>query len=228
MLDADELIRRMRSFPANYMQDFNEFWRYKLAVESGRGHILDEDHVRRTYYLLADVLAKWRAFRPRPLNKCLYLLEKALINISGAYDEIRKYDLLHFRDVPIEPLELIWHELGMVKNLGARSPHGRYFIISVCKPLMLLWGQTPAFDARVRENLPPRYHVSKTNRRWSFWEWRSVMMRIQRDLALSPGFLRTAREEAKRMYGADFTVPYGRFLDIYFWVGPHGRSVRPP
>jgi len=217
MLDPGELRRRITSFPSDYMWDFDMFWRRKLEIEAGEGHILDDNHRGETYVMLRGILRRWQAFRPFDTVRCLSMLKRALLNISSAYDEIREYELLRFSDIPLEPLELIWDELGVVKHGGVRHPRKRYYVISICKPLMLLWGQTLAFDERVRRNLPPEYRAPR-GRTWDFWTWRRVMVRIQEDLKSSPGFLRAIREEAERAYGRGHIIPYGRFLDIYYWV----------
>lgn len=83
-------------------------------------------------------------------------------------------------------MRLIWHELGRVKEKdGKRNEFGYYFIVATCKPLIFLWGQTLAFDSRVRKYFPKRYDVPKGNR-WSFEDWKEVMEKIEDDLKREP------------------------------------------
>lgn len=145
------------------------------------------------------------------------VLRASLEKISDAYDRIRSYDLLGFSEVPSGPLELIWHELGRVKERGGRkSASGRYYVISVCKPLMLLWGQTLAFDSRVRASVPRGYGVPQ-RQRWRFAEWSRVMRAFQGGLRRSPELVSFLKGMSLEKYGSDASVPYGRFLDMYYF-----------
>lgn len=217
MINSKWFRFKLESFPPNYMGHFDEFWKRKLKIETNDDHILDNNHLEETYEKLCNVLRKWQTYRgslnPNPLGT----LKGSLEEMSNAYNQIRKYNLLEFGDIPSEPLELIWHELGRVKEYdGNRKDNGIYYIISICKPLMLLWGQTLAFDSRVRGNVPSKYRVPKDNQ-WSFRIWTRVMESFQRDLMRNPGILGSFKEEALKRYGNGSILPYGRFLDIYYF-----------
>jgi len=80
---------------------------------------------------------------------------------------------------------------------------------------MLLWGQTLGFDKNVRNNSPN--WVSK-NHRWSFNMWYRVMKRFQETLLKEPNVITAFNEEAHARYGSESIVPYGRFLDIYYFL----------
>ena len=220
MIDLKQLIEKLESFPSNYMNDFDEFWKWKLETESENGHILDDDHQEETYEKLRRILRGWQylrgggGYKVDPWATLKYSLRK----ISDAYNQIRKYTLLEFSEVPNELLESIWHELGRVKESdGNKNPVGYYNVISICRPLMLLWGQTLAFDLRVRENIPQGYNVSKYKTQWKFEKWRRVMERFQGGLKQNSEVVDLLKKVSLRKYGTDSIVPYGRFLDIYYF-----------
>lgn len=216
MLDLEQFRIKLQSFDSSYMSELDGFWRWKLATESNEEHILDSTHRRETCRKLGSILRGWQAYRPFGSIACLKILQDSLATICDAYNEIRSYSLLQFDSVPIEPLELIWHELGRVKEEGGkRNKHGRYYIVSLSKHLMFLWGQTLAFDSRVRTHIPLSYRVPR-NSRWSFEEWKSVMGHFEEDLKANPEIVDAFKKESLKRYGTDSMVPYGRFLDIYY------------
>jgi len=199
------------------MRDFDCFWRWKLEVETGDGHILDGSNINEAYNKLSDILVRWQAYRSSRNHEPLVTLKYSLEAISDAYNRIRTYSLLEFDKIPSQSLELIWHELGRVKEYdGNKNDMGSYYIISVCKPLMLLWGQTLAFDSRVRSHIPCRYHfVEKA--RWTFKEWRAIMGRFQKFLLQDSEVVSFFKKETLKRYGSESIIPYGRFLDIYYF-----------
>jgi len=142
-------------------------------------------------------------------------LEQSLKAISDVYDQLRVYPLLEFNKIPNHLLELVWHELGRVKEYNANmNDTCCYYIVSVCKPLMLIWGQTLAFDSRVRANIPHKYNfVEKT--RCSLKEWKRIMESFQENLQQDAESMSFFKKESLRKYGNEFVVPYGRFLDKY-------------
>lgn len=228
MVDLEQFRFRLQSFACKYPgyetdpYDFDEFWRWKLRVETQNEHILDDTHRRQTYLRLRRALPKWRTYRPYNSATCLRILEDSLGKISNAYNKIRSYSLLEFNEVPDKPLKLIWNELGRVKERGGnRNSRRYYYIVAVSKPLIFLWGQTLAFDSRVRAHIPRfnfhSYVIKDT--RWSFRTWKRVMESFQEDLAREPEVVGLFKEESLRRYGTDHTVPYGRFLDIYYFEG---------
>ena len=102
---------------------------------------------------------------------------------------------------------------------GKRYSNGYYFAIAVCKPLLLLWGQTTAFDSKVRKNLPRSYQVSGYRSRMTFDEWYNAMSRISEDLARDSTCVQLIQSEVEKRYRVASPVPYGRYLDIYYWIG---------
>jgi len=139
--------------------------------------------------------------------------------MSEAYNKIRNYSLLEFDEVPIEPLQLIWHELGRVKERnGNRDPNGIYYVIAVTKPLMFLWGQTLAFDSNVRAHAPSSFNVSKYRMKWSFEDWSKIMLNFQDKLNKQPEEVAIIGQVSHEKFGKYSIVPYGQFLDLYYWV----------
>lgn len=222
MIDLEEFKSRVNSFPRDYMKNFNYLWEWKIRVESnGANHILDANHQGETYRRLCEILPKWQTYRNGDNSDPLETLRDSLRNISEAYNQIRSYTLLEFSEVPRESLEVIWDELGRVKERnGNRNEYGDYSIISVCKPLLLMWGQTLAFDSKVRKHCSQSYSVPKYSNRWNLELWISVMKEFSGHLNENVDCIEAIKTESERRYRADFIVPYGRFLDIFYWMGP--------
>jgi len=195
--------------------DFINFWKWKLEIENGCKHILDDNFREETFRRLSSILPGWKTYRPFSSSQCLKILKNSLETISDAYNIIKDYSLLEFNEIPDEPLRLIWHELGRTKEEhGSKNDGGLYYIIAVCKPLMLLWGQTLAYDSLVRENIPYRVPADI---RWSFEDWKRVTVNFQRDLKQNSEIINLFKEKSRETYRTDSIVPYGEFLDYYYW-----------
>jgi hypothetical protein len=196
-----------------YGSQYNGFWGWKIEVEaSGREHILDERRKNDAARKLLDILPGWQTYRGVDCDYYTWL-PISLSNIAEAYNEIRDWTLLDFDKMPLEPLELIWHELGRVKTTsGKRNGLGEYYVIAVCKPLMFLWGQTPAFDSVNRDELYISHGAS-----WCFEWWVDELKDLQKKLVKDPAIVAYCRQKALGIYGPNYVVPYGRFLDIYYY-----------
>lgn len=144
-------------------------------------------------------------------------LSSPLLSARGSYDQIRRFNLLDFDMVPDKALRQIWDELGKVKP-PKNSSSGEYLVMAVTKPLMFLWGQTPAFDSQVRENMSWELKLSALdNDRWTFDDWHKAMESLQGILKKDTSFVKHLGEASEREYGMNLTVPYGRFIDTYFY-----------
>jgi hypothetical protein len=200
--------------------DFHQFWKWKLNVESNKESILAPNYINETFRRLRRALPKWRTYRPFKSTECLNTLRISLERISEAYLEIRNVDLLGLRRAPLEQLRLIWHELGRAKEQAGRAnTQGRYYIVAVSKPLLFLWGQTLAFDSIVRANIP-RFGLCSSlinDTRWDFETWIGIMENLASLLRNKPCAIDAFKKEAEKKYGRDSIVPYGRFLDIYYY-----------
>lgn len=191
-----------------------------MSAENEISFVLDEEHRDEAFKRLVKILPKWQTYRNGKNDSPHWTLKESLQNISGVYDKIRAYSLLEFGEIPVKSLQLIWHELGRVKEFeGRTNRNGIYYAIAACKPLLLLWGQTPAFDTKVRENFPRGYGVRKTDYRMPFKQWYDAMTMISDDLNRRPECVAAIEEMSHERYGEDKRVPYGRFLDIYYWKG---------
>ena len=219
MISPDELKTRLASFPRRYMANFDYVWKWKIRVESeSSAQILDEDHIKEAYARLSRILPKWQTYRNGDNSEPLETLKQSLDEISEAYNQLRNYTLLDFESIPHETLETIWHELGRAKERdGKRNDNGHYYIIAVTKPLMLIWGQTLAFDSHVRKHLPKDYRIPKYSSKWKLDEWTNTMKQLSRDLKTDQRIVEWMKKESKTRYEQDVIVPYGRFLDIYYW-----------
>jgi hypothetical protein len=222
-MDENHLIEhyklKYRSFPQEYQNDFDIFWKWKKKIESNKEHILDDKYLDRTYNRLCPILKSWQFKRgPKCSDDPLIQLKIALENISEEYSAIKDYTLLEIEQIDLQQLERIWNELGevkIVKNVD-RSKHP--LVISICKPLMLMWGQTPAFDSKVRKNFFEDYKNSFIRKnRWSFNEWICALALNYKLLKNNEKFTSYIKNCSKEKYGIDSVVPYGRLLDIYYF-----------
>ena len=216
MISLEEFESKLRLFPSDYMQHFDEFWLRKLQIENSDKHVLDDTHREETGDILLPVLRCWRTYRPLVISEDTFL--NCLGKISAAYNQIRNYSLLEFEQIPRQALELIWHELGCLKQPHERkNAEGWYTLVSVCKPLTLLWGQTLPFDTNNRLNIPSKYCLSKDDRRCDFRTWFSIMEKLEEDLSQDKQAIEYFKKLSRKKYGSASIVPYGRFLDIYFF-----------
>lgn len=221
MFNLARFQKRIDSFPEEYKYNYDEFWEWKVEVESPNGcSILDYKHKVETYHKLCEVLPKWQTYRPLDNTPCLRTLKASLNNIAKVYDRLRKYTLLDFEQIPRQLLSPVWQELGRAKEeKGQTNDYGSYAIIAACKPLLFLWGQTLAFDSRVRGNLPERYEIDKNSRSWDVDEWMRIMKLISEDLKRDKKAIKFIEEKSAEWYGKEAIVPYGRLLDIYYFEG---------
>lgn len=221
LIDPEKINQRFAVFNKLYMAQFDSFWKRKLAIESKNGqHILDDQHFLDTMEQLWSILLSWNAYRGGG-NSVLELkpeLKLSLKSIKSSYDQIRGLSLLDFDSIAKEPLELIWNELGRVKKADKRKSNSSYYyIIAICKPLMLLWGQTLAFDSKVRKKTPKFVPLDN---KWNFAMWEQVMTKFQKELRNNSSLIDCLTSVASSKYSKTTFVPYGRFLDIYFFNGP--------
>lgn len=61
------------------------------------------------------------------------------------------------------------------------------------------------------------------NDRWTFDDWHKAMESLQRILKKETSFVKYLGEASEKEYGANLTVPYGRFIDAYFY--PEEKKV---
>jgi hypothetical protein len=219
MIDLKQFKRRFQVFERLYYAgDFAGFWKWKLRNETKNEHILDDKHRKEAHHRLCRILPGWLTYRPYDSATCLEILEISLKNMFDAYNQIRHYSLLEFDKIPNNPLELIWHELGRAKEEnGKTNSVGLYYIVAISKPFMFLWGQTLAFDSIVRSYVPRSLNVSKGHN-WVFDKWKSSMRNIQKFLKQQPEVIELFKKVSREKYGTDHFVPYGQFMDLYYWV----------
>jgi hypothetical protein len=215
VIDLKIFQDKYEKFPSKYVNDFDSFWKWKIRVENETSHVLDRTHIENTFNRLSIILRGWQAYRNGQVDWEPVLME-SLGNISKKYDILRKYNLLTYEEIPVDVLQKIWSQLGRVKEAGEINDSHSYHIIAVCKPLMLLWGQTMAFDINVRNHLAGRFNCPRSNT-WSFEEWDNVMKGISNALKESPIVTQYFTNLATQKYGQLTMCPFGRFLDIFYF-----------
>ena len=219
MFDPLKLRHALDVFPKKNIKDFNDFWIWKSQTENQDISILDDEHIEATNTKLYEILNGWQTYRNGKNNNPSKTLKISLKNMRADYDQIRKDTLLNFKNISEFGLRMIWHELGRVKEYeGETNEGGDYFAVAVTKPFLLLWGQTLGFDTRVRRNLPRRLGLSAPDFRMGFSKWYVVMSSLSVELNESTEFIREAQKISKELYGEDAVIPFGRYLDLYFWA----------
>ena len=199
---------------------FEGFWKWKLETEHELDYILDKEHVDIAFNKLSNTLKKWRWARSNQLNNFEIFaprLHDCLQNIPELYNHIRRYSLLDIEEMPVQLLRDLWDNIGCVKSLE-KNENGWYLVMAATKPLVFLWGQTPAFDDVVRKAMPKFGMSGLTANRWDFKTWRDVLIEFKRELEEQEGLIEFFREISREEYGNDDVVPYGQFLDLYYWT----------
>lgn len=223
MIELNRFKDSLRSFSLGYRskkydKQFNEFWLWKHDTELISKSILNEENVTESWKKLRKILRGWQTYRGTKNEYTYRDLKNSLTDIFKAYDELRSFTILDFDRIPRHHLESIWNALGRVKEPdGKENDSGEYFVIAICKPLMLLWGQTLAFDKYVRLSLPKKYGVWMNEHRWNFTKWYDVMKSISDNIQLQPKIIEYLEKESSRRFGPEARIPYGRFLDIYYF-----------
>lgn len=124
---------------------------------------------------------------------------------------------MEFDKAPVKDLERIWDALGSAKPKGSYGQYGE-LVMTITKPLMFLWGQTPAFDSVVRDEMPSFNLTGFKNTRWEFSLWIDVMTKLQTYLNSNPELVSSFRRISAEKYGTKAMIPYGQFLDLCYWT----------
>ncbi|HVP96760.1 hypothetical protein [Methanoregula sp.] len=217
-----------QNFPRSYHSDFDCFWNWKNKIESEKDHILDSQNLDRTCQKLLSILKKWQYFRgPKSKEKPHKNLKVALSNISDEYAIIRNLTLLEIEKFPYESFHIIWQELGNMKTLADEASSQQPLVISICKPLMLIWGQTLAFDTKVRNNFTRDQDIRKLNKyRWSLNEWFYSLYLCNKLLNENEEFKYYLTNCSVKKYRKKGPVPFGRLLDIYYFTPGKEASLK--
>jgi hypothetical protein len=212
-----EIFKKLDSL--TYPFTFGEFWRRKLALENETKSILDTGNLEPTYNKLSITLRKWRWARPYSLARLSKGLSLSLHNMQDAYAELRRYSLLEVEEIPDDLLRKVWHEMGCIKNFGKNSG-GYYLVMGATKPLMFVWGQTPAFDSVVRRRMPKFGITGIAYDHWNYETWKQVLVKFKEEIEQQDGLIEFLRATTKQEYKTDKIVPYGQLIDLYYWTQP--------
>ena len=223
MIDIQEFEKRYTTFEkldnANYPYTFKRFWSYKLKVENKDSHILDRENRTKTATPAWDIYLKlWKWHEPNEFDPCFKKMEKSLETISDSYDRIRHFNLTEFDMIPENDLRRIWNEFSQIKDENNKSNFIGEIVETIARPLMLLWGQTPAFDSVVRTKMVLSNCPGFSNQRWEFRLWLRVMNELQQILNDNSELVAAFRKKSQEKYGIATIVPYGQFFDLYYWI----------
>lgn len=221
MFDPEKMAARFHGFRkidySTYPFCFGEFWKRKIRIETAGQHILDSGNFELTCAKLEKTLRIWQWHRPSKFETLAPRLKNALRNMLTSYETIKEYSLLEFDKIPDNDLALVWHELGSVKN-GEKNGGGYYSAMATTKPLMFLWGQTPAFDSVVR-GFMPRFNLNGLGDcYWTYNTWKTVMSKFAQSVKEQPEILLLFRRLSQEEYETEDVVPYGQFIDLYYWM----------
>lgn len=223
MFPTDEFKIRFEIFKKldkmTFPFSFGEFWRWKLAAENKTSHILSLENIDTAYNKLSVTMQKWQWTRPFGIEKLASGLRRSLTNIQKTYNQLRQYSLLEIEEIPDNLLKDVWHEIGSIKTFGKNSS-GYYLVMGATKPLMFLWGQTPAFDSVVRKRMPKFGMTGLTSDYWSFEAWKKVLVKLKENLEQQHGLIEFLRTTSQKEYNTTQIVPYGQFIDLYYWARP--------
>jgi hypothetical protein len=61
---------------------------------------------------------------------------------------------------------------------------------------------------------------------WSFQSWYKAMLMFQRGLLDEPNTLKYCKEKSRILFGNNPIIPWGRFLDIYFYKEDYGDAFK--
>jgi hypothetical protein len=217
LINVEEFKKKYKVFESidqkNSPNTFSRFWKYKLGVENEHAHIIDRYHLTETLSKLMPTLKIWRWHRPYDFDYCSKLFQSAVEKISDSYTKIRNFSLLKLDEIPLSELKKIWDSLGTIED----RKYGK-LVMKITKPLMFLWGQTPAFDTVVRANMPLINLRGFQNTRWNFNLWMDALKRLQVYLCQNAEVEECFRKMSIEKYGTDTVIPYGQFFDLYYWV----------
>ena len=217
MIEIKEFRKRYQVFEKidskNDPHTYQKFWKYKLEIENETNHILDKNYKETTLSKLKPILKICQWNRPYDFDYCFGILENAVDENSESYNCIRFFDLTQFDELPEKHLKMIWYAFGSI----ADSFEGQ-LAMKITKPLMFLWGQTPAFDSLVRTRMPLFTIPGFTNTRWNFNLWIEVMKTLQNYLYTHSDLVIAFKEISKKKYGQNKILPYGQFFDLYYWT----------
>jgi hypothetical protein len=109
MIRLELFPNRLESYrKLNYNNSWNGFWNWKVEVESGTSHILDESHFDDTYLKLKGAMKQWLTYRPFDVSVCLGFLEMALKRITSDYYNIKSVSLMDFPEASKPSFRNIW------------------------------------------------------------------------------------------------------------------------
>lgn len=222
MIDPNEFEKRYQIFESldakNYPHTFQRFWSYKLRIENGEGHILDRENRKQTMQKLEDLLKIWEWNKPQDFDNYFQRLEKSIEKISSSYNTIRNFSILKFDQIPENDLKKIWIEFSKIKDQDNKSNFYGELVMTITKPLMFLWGQTPAFDTTIRTKMPLLKSQGLTNPRWDFRSWNRIMKELQNYLNSDSELNTIFKKKSQEKYETTKLVSYGHFLHLYYWT----------
>jgi hypothetical protein len=217
----EECRKLIQIFDRKYpVSTFNEFWSYKLDVEKN-GSILDDPHLDETIRLLREKLLdnpKWvLAWTGIPGDS---KIGEILKEIRPFYEKIGPHCLGQGRIKGArDELSQVYSGLYGITHALYRNyepdPIDGFFIVGKAKVLMFIWGQTPGFDNRVRENLElDLRHVSREKNKYTPGEFCNMI----EDLDEAVVAWNEKYKGTTTFQRLSPNRPVGRIIDIIYWI----------
>lgn len=225
----EECQKRIQIFDIEHPNStFDEFWQYKLEVEKS-GSILDSSHLDETAELLGRKLLSHKDWKLARTGIPSHLRIKDILKTIRPYYEIIRYYQLGdgYISKVREELNQIYQGLCGITNTLHRDPDefGEFFIVGKSKVLMFIWGQTPSFDEKVRENFslwthaPAPYqlpHIWLDKRRYTPEEFCDIIEEL--DHWVTAWDTKHEKERGVKFQDLYPNRPIGRIIDIIYWT----------
>ena len=204
---------------------FNVFCRYKERVETTGASILDQDNLNETTVHI-DGMLRDPAWVMNETGIPSYLLVRSTLEgIANSYNKIRHIKLGDGKIASIRSdLSLTYRSLRGIANTNQSNNDGdtlgRYFIVGKTKVLMFIWGQTPAFDSRLKAHLKARTykpapsslpHLSPEQRRYTPDQFCDILEELDRWVQAWPD-----SNGGKPLQSLYPPWPTGRIIDVTY------------
>lgn len=212
--------QRIGQFQNQYpASPYDVFWNRRVRIESQGESVLDDANIAATAKALTDMLSGWGRMGRTGVPSG-HPMTQLLTTVRPFYQAIAGVALGSGMMPTVRPaLAACYSSLVGVTNQSSAYPDssgGDLFVAGKSKALMLLWGQTPGFDSKVRRGLKKMthpLHPTIGERRWSAAKFCDVLEELDRWVQAWPS--QNGGFQFKNLYPG---LPIGRIVDIVYWT----------